>query len=91
MAKATKLFKSKEFKGRAEVGDFLHQLADKITNGQVVIRRGEEDLTLEIPANLILELQVEDEDKKTKGIEHKLEIELKWYDQDLQGGPIELG
>ena len=91
MGKETRLFKSEEPKKRAEVGEFLHQIAERITNGEVVLRRGTEELVLPIPENLILEVQVEDEDKKSKGIQHSLEIEIKWYDDDGQGGPLELG
>jgi amphi-Trp domain-containing protein len=91
MGKETRLFKSEERRSRAEVSQFLHEIADKIAGGQVVLRQGSEELVLEIPANLILEVQVEDEDKKTKGIQHSLEIELKWFDDDGASGPLELG
>ena len=91
MGKETRLFKSEEPKSRAEVGEFLHQMADKITNGEVVLRRGQEDLALQFPMNLILEVQVEDEDKKAKGVQHSLEIEIKWFDDDGKSGPLELG
>ena len=33
----------------------------------------------------------EDEDKKRKGIQHSLEVEIKWFDGDDSGGPLELG
>lgn len=91
MGKETRLFKSEERKSRAEVGEFLHQIADKINSGEVVLRRGGEELSLNIPANLILEVQVEDEDKKNKGIQHSLEIEIKWFDDDVQNSQLELG
>jgi amphi-Trp domain-containing protein len=90
MGKETRLFKSEEKKNRAEVSSFLHQLADKVGEGRVVLRQGQEELPLEIPQNLILEIQVEDEDKKRKGIQHSLEIEIKWFDGDSTGGPLEL-
>ncbi len=90
MGKETRLFKSEEKKNRAEVSSFLHQLADKVGEGRVVLRQGQEELPLEIPPNLILEIQVEDEDKKRKGIQHSLEIEIKWFDGDSTGGPLEL-
>ena len=61
---------------------FLHELADKISTGAVVLSQGTEDLQLELPENLTLEVQVENEDKKRKGTEHSFEIELKWYDND---------
>jgi amphi-Trp domain-containing protein len=91
MGKETRLFKSEEKKQRSEVSEFLHAIADKLNGGQVVLRRGQEELVLEIPHNLILEVQVEDEDKKGKGVQHSLEIEIKWYDNDQVAGPLELG
>lgn len=91
MGRETRLFKSEERYGRSEVSQFLHQIADKIETGQVVLRQGQDELTLAIPTNLILEVQVEDEDKKGKGVQHSLEIELKWFDDDGASGPLELG
>jgi amphi-Trp domain-containing protein len=57
----------------------------------VVLRQGQEELTLTLPQNLILEVQVEDEDKGAKGVQHSLEVEIKWFDGDDQGGPLQLG
>jgi amphi-Trp domain-containing protein len=91
MGQETRLFKSEEAKKRVAVGEFLHQIAERVANGEVVLRRGTEELVLQIPENLILEVQVEDEDKKAKGIQHSLEIEIKWFDHDGQSGPLELG
>ena len=92
MGKETRLFKSEEKRSRAEVSAFLHQLADKVNQGQVILRQGKEEITLALPPNLILEIQVEDEDKKRKGIQHSLEVEIKWFDGDDEvGGSLELG
>lgn len=90
MGKETRLFKSENRHSRSDVSRFLRELADKLDTGQVVLQQGEETLTLDLPASLILEIQVEDEDKKSKGTQHSLEVELKWYD-DEQGGPVTLG
>jgi len=90
MGKETKLFKSEERKNRSDVSSFLHQIADKIEEGRVVLRQAGEEITLKLPHNLILEIQVEDEDKKSKGIQHSLEIEIKWFDDDQSSGPLEL-
>ena len=89
MGRETRLFKSQERKSREDVSNFLHQLADKILNGKVVLSKGTEDLTLQLPENLVLEVQAEDEEKGTKGIQHSLEVEIKWFDND-QSGPLEL-
>ncbi len=90
MGREIRLFKSEERKNRSEVSAFLHQLADKISQGKVVLRQGQEEIALQLPAGLILEVQVEDEDKGAKGTQHSLEVEIKWFD-DQQGGPLELG
>lgn len=91
MGKEVRLFKSEERKTRPEVTAFLRELADKIDAGQVLLRQGAEEIKLEIPQNLVLEIQVEDEDKGSKGIEHSLEVEIAWYEGDEKGGPLELG
>lgn len=91
MGKEVRLFKSEERRSRPEVVQFLHQIADKLESGEVILRQGSEELRLELPHNLILEIQVEDENKRSKGIQHSLEIEIKWYDDDARGGPLELG
>jgi len=90
MGEEVRLFESEERMSRADVAGFVRQLADKIEAGEVVLRQGEEEITLALPAQLILEVQVEDEDKGAKGIEHSLELELAWFD-DEQGGPLEIG
>jgi amphi-Trp domain-containing protein len=91
MGKEKRLFKSEEPKNRTQVSEFLHQVAEKIASGELVLRRGQEELVLQFPMNLILEVQVEEEDKRSKGIQHSLEIEIKWMDNDGQSGSLELG
>ena len=90
MGKEVKLFKSEEKVNRSELTNFIHQLAEKISAGQVVLRQGQEEITLDLPQSLILEVQVEDEDKGARGTQHSLEVEIKWFDEE-QGGPLELG
>jgi amphi-Trp domain-containing protein len=89
MEKEKRLFKSEERKSRSDLSDFLRQLADKISEGRVVLSQGQEEVTLQLPQRMILEVQVEDEDKGAKGIQHSLEVEIKWFDDD-QEGPLEL-
>lgn len=91
MGKETRLFKSEERMTRSNVAELLQQLADKISEGQVVLRQGQQEITLDLPHNLVLEIQVEDEDKKRKGIQHSLELEIKWFDDDGSSGPFQLG
>lgn len=80
MGREVKLFKSKMRRERGEIANFLRQLADKIDEGRVALSQGEEELVLDLPGALILEVQVEDEQKRRKGVQHSLEVELKWFD-----------
>lgn len=91
MGKEVRLFKSEERMNRDDTSAFLHQLADKLAEGNIILRQGSEEINLTIPHNLILEIQVEDEDKISKGVKHSLELEIKWFDEDAQSGPLELG
>jgi amphi-Trp domain-containing protein len=91
MGNETRIFKSEERKTQSEVSEFLHVIADKISAGQVVLRQGQEEITLQLSQNLILEIQVEEEDKGKKGLQHSLEIEIKWFEGETQGGPLEVG
>jgi amphi-Trp domain-containing protein len=91
MGKEVRLFKSEERKKRDEVVSFLLELSEKISDGRVILRQGQEEIALDLPNDLILEIQVEDEDKKSKGVQHSLEVEIKWFDDGLSGGPLELG
>ncbi len=93
MGKEVRLFKSEERHTRSEVASFLRELAGKLDEGTVILKQGDEEITLELPHNLILDIQVEDENKKRKGIQHSLEVEIKWFDGDdeVAGGPLKLG
>lgn len=82
MGKEEKLFKSKERKNRSDISAFLHQLADQISEGRVDLHQEEKEITVQLPDSLILKIQVEDKDKKTKGTRHSLELKLKWYDDE---------
>ena len=90
MGRELRLFKSQERKSRSELSAFIHQLADKISEGRIVLKQNQEELVVQLPQTLVLEVQVEDEDKGTKGTQHSMEIEIKWFD-DEHDATVELG
>lgn len=90
MGKETVLLKTEEKMSRADLADFLEALVTKIRAGEVILRQGDEELTLTLPSRLVLEVKVEDEEKGRKGIKHSLELELEWYDDD-DSASLELG
>lgn len=80
MGHEVEVFKSEETKSRTEISEFLRGVAEQLAAGEVVLRSGDQELRLHLPEQLILEIQVEDEDKGSKGIQHSLEMEIKWFD-----------
>jgi amphi-Trp domain-containing protein len=90
MGKEVVLFESEEKRSLADVAAFLHQLGDKVAQGQVILRQGKEELTLDLPNNVVLELKAEEEAKKNK-TQRSLEVEIEWIVGDDSGGSVKLG
>ena len=90
MGKETVLFKSEEHQDRQAVAEFLRDLADRVADGRVNLRQGEQEVSLEIPYQVVLELKAEVEDKgRTK--KRSLEVEIEWTDGGQASGPVVLG
>lgn len=90
MGKEIVLFKSEERMDLQSVSAFLHQLADKLAENQVIFRRGGEEIQVTIPDNVVLELKVEEEIKKGT-TQRSLEVEIEWIEGDESGGVVTLG
>ena len=90
MGKETILFSSEEKKDLQVVAAFLHQLADKLADNKVILRQGIEEIQVEIPNNVVLEIKVEEELKKNK-TKQSLEIEIEWNVGEQAPGGVELG
>ena len=88
MGRETVLFKSEERKSRDDVVQVLRLLADKIESGKLNLSNAGGSVELELPANLTLEIKVEEETKhRTK---RSLEIELEWTEGE-DSGPTMIG
>ena len=90
MGKEIVLFESEERQDVQSVAQFLHQLADKLAEQQVVLRQGKQEVSLTIPNSVVLELKVEEEAKK-KRTQRSLEVEIEWFVGDETGGKLTLG
>ena len=91
MAKKVKLFRHKTFRTKEEVSQFLQELGQKIAEGEVVLKQTPNDLVLDMPNHLSLNVKVNKKKKPVKGIRHKMTIKLTWYDSDHQEDPLALG
>lgn len=85
----TVLFKSEERKSIQEVAAVLRQIADRVEGGEVVLTRGTEEVRLNLPSNVTLELKVEEETKKNT--KKSLEIEIEWPENEEEQGSQEVG
>jgi amphi-Trp domain-containing protein len=90
MSKEIVLFKSEERKDLVSVAAFLSQLAEKLAENQVILRQGEEEITLIIPDQVVLELKVEEEEKR-RGKKHTFEIEIEWMEGEAANSSVALG
>ena len=77
MGKETVLFKSEEKKASSDIANTLRQIADKIDDGTMILKQGSEEITLEFPKNMVLDLKIEEEQGKKK-LKKSFEIELEW-------------
>lgn len=93
MEKKNLLFKSKEKMTRKEAASFLHQFADKLEAGSVQFIQGAQDVTLDLPGQVLFEVEAQNKEKRVKGLQNKIEIEIKWYESDhgQESGKLELG
>lgn len=92
MGKETILIKSEEKMSREDVASFLRQLAEKLDAGNVLLKQGTDEVLLEVPQQVKLEIKAEDEPKR-RGTQRSLEVEIEWMlgaDAQTQSG-IELG
>jgi amphi-Trp domain-containing protein len=76
MARETVLFKSEEKKTASDIANILRQIADKIDDGTLILKQGSEELTVEFPKSMVLELKIEEE--QGKRLKKSFEIELEW-------------
>ena len=76
MGRETVLFKSEEKKTSSDIANTLRQIADKIDDGKMILKQGSEEITLEFPKNMVLELKIEEEQGKRP--KKSFEIELEW-------------
>lgn len=71
------LFKSEEPKNLKETADILRQIADKIETGNVLLKKGNQEVNIQIPPKVVVEIEADEKFKKGQ-IKKSLEIEIEW-------------
>jgi len=88
MAKDRRLIQVNGARSHAEAAAFLHQLADWLGEGKLILGEGEDAQVLALPDELGLAFRVDAKKKRGKGDRYTLEIEIKWL-QGKAGKQIE--
>ncbi|MFO8081032.1 MAG: amphi-Trp domain-containing protein [Armatimonadota bacterium] len=91
MGQEVVIFKSEEKADRARVCSFLRDLADRIEENIVVLRKGDEEVTVDIPDMMELEVKFEEETSSSGAKEYQLEVEIEWPEGGEAGGSVSLG
>ncbi len=73
------LFKTEERRDARETASFLRSLAERLEQGRLTLKSGQEQIELNLPSRLTLETKVEEEEKKGK-IKRSLEVEIEWIE-----------
>ena len=89
MSKKNMLFRAEEWKSRQSTAEFLRELADHLEGGEVMLRRGDEEVRFALPETVELEIEVTEKVKKHK-TERELEIEIEWTEEQV-GGSVTVG
>jgi len=84
LGRETVLFKSEEKKASSDIANTLRQIADKIDDGSMILKQGSEEITLEFPNSMVLELKIEEE--QGKSLKKSFEIEMEWIVGEEQAG-----
>jgi len=81
MAKKNILLKTKERRSIQDVAAFLRQLADRLEQGEIVLQRGDEEISIEVPARITFKLKAKEKVKK-RTTKQQLKMTLKWREGD---------
>ncbi|MFP4315073.1 MAG: amphi-Trp domain-containing protein [Desulfovibrionales bacterium] len=84
MSSENVLFKSEERMQRLEAAQFIREIAERVEQGEIILRRGEEELAVSLPESLVLEVKVEEEGG-AKGWKRSFELELEWKEGESSG------
>jgi amphi-Trp domain-containing protein len=90
MGRKNVLVKSKERRSIEDVAEFLHQLADRLVENELVVQQGNDEVTVTVPNQVTMKLKIKEKLKKRK-TKHSLKLGLKWVEHDTPRGTLKLG
>ena len=73
------LFDNKTLKKTTDLAGFLHTIADKIAQKKVVIQENGNEICIELPEELTLQMKAKEVASK-KGVKHSVILKFGWMD-----------
>lgn len=85
------LLKMKERRSRESIANFLCELAGSLETGDVVLQRGEEEVSMSVADQVRLKIKAKEKEKKGGRTKCTLKLSLKWTDADMPDMHVTVG
>ena len=85
MGEERTLYESETERTIPEVIAFLQELTHWLGDGRLLIDRGEETVVIDIPDEVVLEIEIEEEYEGKQRVKRSLEIEIEWVEEKAGG------
>jgi amphi-Trp domain-containing protein len=73
------LVRSKERQDTQSVASFLHELADRLAQHELILRQGDEEVQLSVPDRVVVRLRVQEKHKKRR-TKRRLKLTIGWVE-----------
>jgi len=81
------LFKSEDMKSNKEAAEILREIADRVEQGSILLKKGSKEVKVDIPKKVEVEIEASKKDKKGQ-VKKQLEIEIEWTEGE--GGEVSI-
>jgi amphi-Trp domain-containing protein len=75
------LVKSKEWQDVQHIAGFLHDLAERLGQNELILRQGDDEVQLSIPDRVVLGLKAKEKQKKRR-TKQSLKLTLRWIEDE---------
>ena len=88
MGEERTLYESESRRSIDEVIEFLQQLSQWLGDRTITFEEGDRTVAIKLPDEVVLEIEIEEEDKGKKGVKRSLEIEIEWVEEQVDGEAV---
>jgi len=85
------LLKTKERRSRESAAALLRELAGSLESGDVVLQRGEEEVSMPVANQVRVKIKAKEKEKKGGTTKRTLKLSLKWTDADMPDMHVTIG